>query len=186
MTTMAKPDEIAPNICESIAVMEKRITELEIKTHNQTQRELGKAKPISDQILLINKLLHSKVPAIEKTSDTINKLMKVANMYPENQYVDDKINIILSSENQIRELVELCAQIKSKSHVIDSDKYNSVPGHSEALSKLTEDQVRMFDEVKTQNEQVTELREKYSDIVQKINESLIAFHNTLDIIKGKE
>ncbi|KAL1450709.1 hypothetical protein WDU94_003040 [Cyamophila willieti] len=178
--------ETKSNISDSIGVLEKRITELEVKVHNQTQRELGKSKPVSDQILLINKLLNSKVPAIEKTNDTIEKLIKVSNMYLDHQYIDDKINIILSSENQIRELVELCAQIKSKQHVIDDEKYKSVPRHSETLNKLTEDQVRMFDEVKRQNQDVAVLMDKYNDIVQKINESLLAFHNTIDIIKGND
>lgn len=186
MTSVATSEDLSPNIADSMAVLEKRITDLEVKTHNQTQRELGKSKPISDQILLINKLLHSKVPAIEKTNETIDKLIKVSNMYPENQYAEDKINIILSSENQLQELVELCSQIQNKQHVIDNEKYKSVAGHSETLNKLTEDQVRMFDEVKIQNEKVTELRDKYNDIMQQINESLIAFHNTVDIIKGKE
>lgn len=186
MTSVDASGDSNPNLAESIAVLEKRITDLEIKTHNQTQRELGKSKPISDQILLINKLLHSKVPAIEKTNETIDKLIKVSNMYPENQYVDDKINIILSSENQLRELVELCSQIKAKQHMIDNEKYKSVTGHSETLNKLTDDQVRMFDEVNIQNEKVTELRDKYNDIMSRINESLVVFHKTLNVIKGKE
>lgn len=185
MTAVAESSD-TPNISESIAILEKRITDLEIKVHNQTQRELGKSKPISDQILLINKLLNSKVPAIEKTNETIDKLIKVSNMYPDNQYIDDKINIILSSENQIRELVELCAQIKSKQNVIDDEKYKNVPEYSKTLNKLTEDQVCMFHEIKKQSADVAELMDKYTDIIQKINESLLAFHNTIDFIKAKE
>lgn len=185
MSTDSGPST-TPDISESLGVLEKRISALEVKVHNQTQRELGKSKPISDQILLINKLLNSKVPAIEKTNDTIDKLIKVSNMYPDNQYVEDKINIILSCENQIRELVELNAQIKSKQHVIDNENYKNVSKHSETLNKLTEDQVLMADEVKKQNQDAMELMTKYNEIMQKINESLLAFHSTIDFIKEKK
>lgn len=168
---------------DALSTLDKRITALELKVHNQSARELGKSKPISDQILLINKLLNSKVPTIHKTNELIPKLIQISKIYPENYLVNDKINVILSYENQMRSLIEMIRQVKEKQASVDGKNYKPMIEYNKVMNKLTADQLSMFEDVQSQTESVSELMKQYTEIVNNITQSLVMFNNTIDMFQ---
>lgn len=168
----------------TLASVESRLSSLEDIVFGKSNKDVVYPKCIDT--------LHATschLAAATKGRDKINQIMKrldEVEKYLDAEYGDSnllsqsaKLEVILNSEDQIREKAHLLERVEILKHVLNSEHIKAVPAMTDELQKLSQLHLQQEPEAAELTEETKRLIAQYNDIINTLSKQFLTWNEIL-------